>query len=58
QMRSLDAPGGLHRTSISLSDWEASIKDEGLLVKFSLRKGSYATIVLRELMKNHPLNRI
>jgi len=58
QMRSLDAPGGLHRTSISLSDWEVSIKDEGLLVKFSLRKGSYATIVLRELMKNHPLNRI
>ncbi len=58
QMRSLDAPGGLHRTSISLSDWEASIKDEGLLVKFNLRKGSYATIVLRELMKNHPLNRI
>ncbi|MCK5266026.1 MAG: tRNA pseudouridine(13) synthase TruD [Candidatus Thorarchaeota archaeon] len=43
---------------MSLSDWEASIKDEGLLVKFNLRKGSYATIVLRELMKNHPLNRI
>jgi len=58
QMRSIDAPGGFHRTSITLSDWQASIKDEGLLVKFSLRKGSYATIVLRELMKNHPINRI
>ncbi|MGY5860562.1 MAG: tRNA pseudouridine(13) synthase TruD [Candidatus Thorarchaeota archaeon] len=58
QMRSIDAAGGLHRTSITLSDWEASVKDEGLLVKFSLRKGSYATIVLRELMKNHPINRI
>jgi tRNA pseudouridine13 synthase len=58
QMRSLDAQGGLHRTSITLSDWEASIEDEGLLVKFNLRKGSYATIVLRELMKNHPINRI
>ncbi len=58
EMRSLDAQGGLHRTSISLSDWETTIKDEGLLVKFRLRKGSYATVVLRELMKNHPLNRI
>jgi len=38
QMRSLDAPGGLHRTSISLSDWEASIKDEGLLVKHPLNR--------------------
>ncbi|TFH09977.1 MAG: tRNA pseudouridine(13) synthase TruD [Candidatus Thorarchaeota archaeon] len=58
QMRSIDAPGGFHRTSITLSDWEASIQDKGLLVKFSLRKGSYATVVLRELMKNHPINRI
>ena len=58
QMRSIDAPGGFHRTSITLPDWEAFIQDEGLLVKFSLRKGSYATVVLRELMKNHPINRI
>jgi tRNA pseudouridine13 synthase len=58
EMKSIDAPGGLHRTSITLSDWEASAKDESLLIKFSLRKGSYATIVLRELMKNHPINRI
>jgi tRNA pseudouridine13 synthase len=58
QMRSIDAPGGLHRASIALSDWKASIQDEGLLVKFILRKGSYATVVLRELMKNHPINRI
>jgi tRNA pseudouridine13 synthase len=58
QMRSIDAPGGLHRASIALSAWEASIQDEGLLVKFILRKGSYATVVLRELMKNHPINRI
>ncbi len=58
QMRSIDAPGGFHRTSITLPDWDASIQDEGLLVKFSLRKGSYATVVLRELMKNHPINRI
>jgi tRNA pseudouridine13 synthase len=57
-MKSIDASGGLHRTSISLSDFSASIQDEGLLVRFSLRKGSYATVVLREIMKNHPINRI
>ena len=58
QMKSIDAPGGFHRASITLSDWEASIQDDSLLVKFILRKGSYATVVLRELMKNHPINRI
>ena len=58
QMKSIDAPGSLHCASISLSDWEASIKNDGLLVKFCLGKGSYATVVLRELMKNHPINRI
>jgi len=58
EMRSIDATGGFHRTSITLTDWEASKQDEGLLVKFSLSKGSYATVVLRELMKNHPINRI
>ena len=58
QMKSIDAPGGLHRTSITLSDWDASTQEDGLLVKFNLRKGSYATVVLRELMKNHPINRV
>jgi len=58
EMRSLDAPGGLHRTSIILTDWEAKAQDDNLMVRFSLRKGSYATVVLRELMKNHPINRI
>jgi len=58
EMKSLDAPGGLHRASIILTDWEAKAQDDNLLVRFSLRKGSYATVVLRELMKNHPINRI
>ena len=58
EIKSLDAPGGLHRASIILTDWEAKAKDDNLLVRFSLRKGSYATVVLRELMKNHPINRI
>ena len=58
EMKSLDAPGGLHRASIILTDWDSKAQDDNLLVRFSLRKGSYATVVLRELMKNHPINRI
>jgi tRNA pseudouridine13 synthase len=58
KMKSLDAPGGLHLTSIVLKDLEASSTNEGLTVQFSLRKGSYATVVMREIMKNHPINRV
>ena len=58
KMKSLDSPGGLHLASIVLSDLETSCSDEGLLVRFSLRKGSYATVVMREIMKNHPINRV
>jgi tRNA pseudouridine13 synthase len=57
-MKSLDSPGGLHLTSIRLPDFDASCSDNGVLVRFSLRKGSYATIVMREMMKNHPINRV
>jgi len=58
QMKAIDSPGGLHLASIRLPDLEASCSEEGLLVRFSLRKGSYATIVMREIMKNHPINRV
>lgn len=57
-MKALDAPGGLHLTSIIMTDVESSYSEEGLLVKFNLRKGSYATVVMREIMKNHPINRV
>jgi tRNA pseudouridine13 synthase len=57
-MKSLDSPGGLHLASIELPDFDASCSDDGLVVRFSLRKGSYATIVMREIMKNHPINRV
>ena len=57
-MKSLDSPGGLHLASIGLPDFDASCSDEGLIVRFSLRKGSYATVVMREIMKNHPINRV
>jgi tRNA pseudouridine13 synthase len=58
KIKAFDSPGGLHLASILLDDLTATHKQEGLSVSFSLRKGSYATIVLRELMKNHPINRV
>ncbi len=56
--KALDSPGGLHLASIKLSDLDVSCSDKGFLARFSLRKGSYATVVLREIMKNHPINRV
>jgi tRNA pseudouridine13 synthase len=58
KMKSLDSAGGLHLASIKLPDLDVSCSDDGLLARFSLRKGSYATIVMREIMKNHPINRV
>ena len=58
KMKSLDSPGGLHLAAIIIDDLVASNTEEGLRVAFCLRKGSYATVVLRELMKNHPINRV
>jgi tRNA pseudouridine13 synthase len=56
--RFLDSPGGLHLVSIKLHHSEITCLPEGLQFSFSLRKGSYATIVMREVMKNHPVNRV
>ncbi len=53
----LDSPGGFHLLAINLPEITGECIPEGLQVKFKLRKGSYATVVLRELMKNTPLNR-
>jgi tRNA pseudouridine13 synthase len=58
KVKAFDSPGGLHLASILVDDLAAMPKLEGISVSFSLRKGSYATVVLRELMKNHPINRV
>ena len=58
ESRSLDSPGGLHLTSIQIPDMTTSCIDDGVIAEFKLRKGSYATIVMREMMKNHPINRV
>jgi tRNA pseudouridine13 synthase len=56
--RSLDSPGGLHLVSMKLHKFESKCSPEGLQLCFRLRKGSYATVVMREVMKNHPINRV
>jgi len=56
--KNLDSAGGLHLSSIDLQGREAESTDQGILMKFSLRKGSYATVVMREIMRNEPINRI
>jgi tRNA pseudouridine13 synthase len=56
--RSLDSPGGLHLVSIAPIDMHADCTDEVLTIRFSLRKGSYATVVLREIMKTDPVSLI
>ncbi|MFW9850714.1 MAG: tRNA pseudouridine(13) synthase TruD [Candidatus Thorarchaeota archaeon] len=53
----LDSPGGFHPITVYLTKVDANCTAEGLQIRFSLRKGSYATVVLREIMKNAPENR-
>ncbi len=53
----LDSAGSLHLLSYRIPDITGSCSEDGLRAQFDLRKGSYATVVLRELMKNSPLNR-
>lgn len=56
--RFLDSSGGFHLVSIRLHNPEVNCTQNGLRICFSLRKGSYATVVMREIMKNHPINRV
>ena len=57
ESRYLNSPGSLHLLSIELDKLDVQCIEEGLQIGFSLRKGSYATVVLRELMKNEPIKR-
>ncbi|MGY5861816.1 MAG: tRNA pseudouridine(13) synthase TruD [Candidatus Thorarchaeota archaeon] len=56
--KALDSPGSLHLISIKVPELNPRCNGNGLWLQFNLRKGSYATVVMRELMKNHPINRI
>jgi tRNA pseudouridine13 synthase len=56
--RYLDSSGGLHLVSIKIHNPNVKCTKKGLQFCFSLRKGSYATVVMREIMKNNPINRV
>jgi len=53
----LDSPGSLRPLSFKPQELKIRRFDGELLLKFILRRGSYATVFLREIMKNHPFNR-
>ncbi|NHJ12611.1 MAG: tRNA pseudouridine(13) synthase TruD [Candidatus Thorarchaeota archaeon] len=57
-MRALDSSGGFHLVSLRPHGLEVECMNSDLRLRFNLRKGSYATVVLREIMKNHPINRV
>jgi tRNA pseudouridine13 synthase len=56
--RQLDSPGGYHLAALMLKNFTIECLEDDILMNFSLRKGSYATVVVRELMRNHPINRM
>ncbi len=56
--RAHDTPGGLHPVTMRPEHMVSYCEGDVLVVEFALQKGSYATVVLRELMKNHPVNRV
>jgi tRNA pseudouridine13 synthase len=58
ERKQLDSAGGFRLVSIRVPDLRAECKSRSIILSFRLKKGSYATIVLREIMKNHPINRV
>lgn len=51
EMQELSESGGFRQASFYCKDFGYTIEDKSLVVEFSAPKGSYATILLRELIK-------
>ncbi len=49
------ARGGFRRCTIQIKDFLCKKKEDGYIIRFSLPKGSFATIILRELTKENLL---
>lgn len=56
--KAIDSAGGLHLLSIIALEIEGNCIENDLVMRFQLRKGSYATVVMREIMKSHPIQRV
>ena len=56
--KAIDSAGGYHLLSIMLGEIRGECEKDELVSRFQLRKGSYATVVMREIMKNDPINRV
>ncbi|MFW9846759.1 MAG: tRNA pseudouridine(13) synthase TruD [Candidatus Thorarchaeota archaeon] len=56
--KAIDSAGGFHLLSIKALELKSSCVDDDIVMSFLLRKGSYATVVMREIMKSHPINRV
>jgi tRNA pseudouridine13 synthase len=45
------APGARRPLRVPIGDWQVETDEDGLLLRFALPSGSYATMLLREVMK-------
>jgi tRNA pseudouridine13 synthase len=56
--KAIDSAGGFHLLSINLKEIRGECEEDDVILYFQLRKGSYATVVMREIMKNDPIHRV
>ena len=56
--KAIDSAGGYHLLSIIVNEIRGECEEDEVVLHFQLRKGSYATVVMREIMKNDPIHRV
>ncbi|MGD9381786.1 MAG: tRNA pseudouridine(13) synthase TruD [Candidatus Thorarchaeota archaeon] len=56
--KAINSAGGFHLLSIILKEITGECEENNVVLHFQLRKGSYATVVMREIMKNDPIHRV
>ena len=51
EMQEVSAEGGFRRPHLAIKDWSCVVKDGTALLNFTLARGQYATVLLREIIK-------
>jgi tRNA pseudouridine13 synthase len=51
EMQEVSAEGGFRRPHMAISDESWTVEDRTAFLKFTLSKGQYATVILREIIK-------